>query len=70
MRVLLLGDFVSPAIDKIESLDHLIGRLITAVHKISLNNGTVTLIAENVYFFGVKSQMTLMLSNKSKTLCF
>jgi hypothetical protein len=41
MRVLLLGDFVSAAVDKIESLNHLIGRLITAVHKIGLNNGTL-----------------------------
>jgi len=38
MRVLLLDDFVSPAVEKIESLDNLIGRLITTVRKIGLDD--------------------------------
>ena len=38
MRVLLLDDFVSAAVEKIESLDNLIGRLVTAVRKISLDD--------------------------------
>ena len=38
MRVLLLDDFVTPAVEKIESLDNLIGRLVTAVRKIGLDD--------------------------------
>jgi hypothetical protein len=41
LECLLLAYFVSPAVEKIESLDHLVGRLVTAIRKISLNNGTL-----------------------------
>jgi hypothetical protein len=45
MHALLPGYFVSPAVEKIESLNNLIGRLITAVEKIGLNDGALPLTA-------------------------